>query len=115
MTQPDDTPMVSVPRERPHEVEDDHLPLMEALTLLSGATDMAVYASEGSANVAWTAQLALAALAASPPLAEGGREQLIAAVKKAHGDLNLVDPAWVDADANAAHVADAILALLQGN
>jgi len=47
----------------PYEVEDDHLPLTAALKLLSGATDMAVYASEGSANVAYVARQCLALLA----------------------------------------------------
>lgn len=48
--------------ERPDEVEDDHLPLDMALTLLSDCTDMASYAGAGSANVAYVARLSKAEL-----------------------------------------------------
>lgn len=47
------------------EVADDQLPFDMALKLLSDATDMAVYAGCGSANVAWTCRAAATALEAA--------------------------------------------------
>lgn len=46
----------------PDAVQEDHLPLGLALELLADSEDMAVYAGEGSANVAYVARQCLAAL-----------------------------------------------------
>lgn len=101
MTQPDDTPMVSVPREPTEAMHEAGQSIMET----HNASDV------------WSAMIA-----ASPPLAEGGREQ-IARIIAPDAERLAEDAAWApdrraarEQWADALAKADAILALyLQGN